>query len=88
MEKRIIKKNSVISTNEWILTKIIMLIPLVNIVMLLYWSFNDSTNLNKSNWAKASIIVWIIGFIFYFIIFFISITFFLNLFDKLFMLHV
>ena len=69
------KTNKVVSTSEWVLTNLIMLIPIVNIVMLFIWAFNNKTNLNKSNWAKASLIVWAIGFVFYFIIIILSITF-------------
>ena len=69
------KTNKVVSTSEWVLTNLIMLIPIVNIVMLFIWTFNNKTNINKSNWAKASLIVWAIGFVFYFIIIILSITF-------------
>ena len=69
------KTNKVVSTSEWVLTNLIMLIPIVNIIMLFIWAFNNKTNLNKSNWAKASLIVWAIGFVFYFIIIILSITF-------------
>ena len=79
-----IKKTNakVVTTSEWILTNLIMLIPIINIIMLFVWSFGNNTNLNKANWAKASLIVWTIGFIFYFIIIMISITFILSLFTN------
>ena len=77
-------KNKVITTSEWIIINIVMLIPIVNIVMLLIWSFSNKTNLNKSNWAKASLIVWAIGFVFYFIIIILSITFIMNLLTNVF----
>ena len=72
----------VVTTSEWIVTSLIMLIPIINIIMLFVWSFGNNTNLNKANWAKASLIVWTIGFIFYFIIIMISITFILSLFTN------
>ena len=79
-----IKKTNekIVTTSEWILTNLIMLIPIINIIMLFVWSFGNNTNLNKANWAKASLIVWTIGFIFYFIIIMISITFILSLFTN------
>ena len=78
----------IVSVSDWVITKLILLIPIVNIIMLFIWAFNNKTNLNKSNWAKASLIVWTIGFLFYFVIIFLFIAFFMNLFNKLFMIHV
>ena len=58
----------VISTGEWIITILITAIPLVNIIMLFVWGFGSSTNPNKANWAKASLIwiliAFVLGFIF------------------------
>ena len=88
MDNKAENKDKVISTSDWVLTKLILLVPIVNIIMLFVWAFNSKTNLNKSNWAKASIIVWTIGFLFYFIIIFLFIAFFMNMFNKLFMIHV
>ena len=88
MDNKVENKDKVISTSDWVLTKLILLVPIVNIIMLFVWAFNSKTNLNKSNWAKASIIVWTIGFLFYVIIIFLFIAFFMNMFNKLFMIHV
>ena len=78
----------IVSTSEWIITNLIMLIPIVNIIMLFVWSFGNNTNLNKANWAKASLIVWTLGFIFYFIIIMISITFILSFFNNFSTIHI
>ena len=85
-----IKKSNekIVSTSEWIITNLIMLIPVVNIIMLFVWSFGNNTNLNKANWAKASLIVWTLGFIFYFIIIMISITFILSFFNNFSTIHI
>lgn len=57
-----------VSIGNWIITLIILVIPLVNIIMLFVWAFNRNTNITKANWAKASLIlfaVWILlGIIF------------------------
>jgi uncharacterized membrane protein YvbJ len=39
----------------------LMLIPVVNIILLFVWAFSDSTNINKSNFAKAYLIFILIG---------------------------
>ena len=50
-----------VSVGEWILTMLIMVIPLVNLIMLFVWAFGGNTNPNKANWAKASLIWMVIG---------------------------
>jgi heme/copper-type cytochrome/quinol oxidase subunit 2 len=50
--------NSVMSVGDWVITMLIVAIPLVGIVMLFIWAFGDNTNQNKANFAKAYLI-WI-----------------------------
>lgn len=45
-----------VTLGNWIITMIIMWIPLVNIIMLFVWAFSSSTNPSKANWAKAKLI--------------------------------
>jgi hypothetical protein len=52
---------AVVSTKDWVLTYLIMIIPLVNIIMLFVWAFSTTENPNKSNWAKARLIWMAIG---------------------------
>ncbi|WP_267740023.1 hypothetical protein [Myroides injenensis] len=54
-------KESVMSVGDWIVTLLIMLIPLVNIVMLFVWGFDSNGNRNRANWAKAQLIFMAIG---------------------------
>ena len=72
------QNDKVITTREWIITKLIVLIPIVNIIMLLIWARKKNTNLNKSNWAKAKLVVGTIKFVCFLIIIFISTIIFLN----------
>ena len=76
------KKIKIITTSEWILTKLMVLIPIVNIVMLFIWAYNKKTDLNKANWAKAELVVLSIKFIFYLIIIFITVVFILKFFNE------
>ncbi|WP_205677199.1 hypothetical protein [Antarcticibacterium arcticum] len=46
-------------TSEWFWTLFLTAIPLVGIILLLIWGFGSSSNLNKSNWAKATLL-WIL----------------------------
>lgn len=51
--------NSVMTIKDWLITMLITAIPLVGIIMLFVWAFSDGTNVNKSNYAKASLI-WLV----------------------------
>ena len=52
-----------VTLGNWILTMIIMCIPLVNIIMLFIWAFSASSNPSKANWAKANLIIIAIGIV-------------------------
>ena len=45
-----------VSLGNWMLTILIMAIPLVNLIMLLVWAFSGSTPVSKANWAKATLL--------------------------------
>ena len=50
----------VVSVKEWLLTNLILMIPLVNIVMMLVWAFSSNTNPNKANYFNAALILFAI----------------------------
>ena len=50
----------VVSVKEWLLTNLIMMIPLVNLIMMLVWAFSSNTNPNKANYFKAAFILFAI----------------------------
>jgi len=62
-------KKSAISVGEWIVTFIILVIPILNIIMLFVWAFGGGVNLSKKNYAKASLIMIATIILFYIIIF-------------------
>jgi cell division protein FtsW (lipid II flippase) len=49
------------SVKDWFLTMLITYIPLVGLVMLFVWAFDSNTNLNKKNFAKASLLWMLVG---------------------------
>ncbi len=53
----------VIKTADWIVTILILAIPLVNLIMLFIWAFGSNTNPNKANFAKAALIWLAIGLV-------------------------
>jgi hypothetical protein len=44
------------SVSDWLITYLIMIVPIVNIVMLFVWGFGSNTNLSKASWAKATLL--------------------------------
>ena len=52
------------SIGDWIITSIILAIPIVGFVMLFVWGFGSNTHPSKANWAKASLIMIVISFLF------------------------
>lgn len=51
---------------DWMMTILIMAIPLVNVVAIIYWAASSSTNINKQNYARASIAWFFIGLVIFF----------------------
>ncbi len=56
------KDTSALSTKDWLITLIITSIPFIGFIMLLVWAFSDGTNVNKSNYAKAALLLFVIIF--------------------------
>ena len=44
----------------WLVTSLIMIIPLVNLIMMFVWAFSSNTNPNKANYFKAALILFAI----------------------------
>ena len=65
MENETIQSNPVndlpqytpISVGEWVITIIIIAIPIVGFIMLFIWGFGSDTQPSKANWAKATLIM-------------------------------
>lgn len=58
-------RRPVMSVKDWLITLILMIIPLANIILLFIWAFGDDTNKTRSNWAKATLIMMAITIAFY-----------------------
>ncbi|HBD65203.1 MAG TPA: hypothetical protein DC038_12310 [Clostridiales bacterium] len=56
------KSDEVVSIKEWLITILILSIPIVNIVMIFVWAFGSGTKTSKSNYFKANLIIVVISF--------------------------
>ena len=61
------RNDETISVGGWIITLIVLAIPLVNIIMLFVWGFSAGTPASKQNFCRAylillaiAIVLWII----------------------------
>jgi len=52
--------NRPVSVSDWMVTYILICIPIVNIIMLFVWAFGSSPE-SKANWAKATLLWMVIG---------------------------
>lgn len=50
-----------VRVGNWLITMLIMCIPLVNFIMLFVWAFGGDVETSKANWAKASLLWMLIG---------------------------
>jgi hypothetical protein len=48
---------SVMTFGEWLVTLLIMIVPILNFIMLIVWASDKNTNPNKGNWAKATLVI-------------------------------
>lgn len=54
-------KNSVVTVGDWIITFIILCIPIVNIIALIVWLVSDNVSQSKKNFFIASLIIFVIS---------------------------
>ena len=54
---------SPMSIGDWIITYIVLIIPLLNIVMFFYWILSSTANVNRKNYLLASLIIWLVLFV-------------------------
>jgi len=52
-----------VSLGDWIVTMILSSIPIVGLIMILVWAFGGGTKPSKKNYARAFIIMAIIGIV-------------------------
>jgi hypothetical protein len=57
----------VMSLGDWIITLIVLAIPIVGLVMMFVWAFSSGTNPNKANLCKAYLIFALITIVCFFL---------------------
>ena len=60
-EKTNEKKSDILSMGDYLLILILMAIPVVNFIVCLFWIFNKTGNPNRRNFAKAWVVLAVVG---------------------------
>ncbi|MGG4444033.1 hypothetical protein [Brevibacillus fortis] len=56
VEGSVAENEKVMTMKDWIIVSLFMMIPIANIVLLFMWAFGSDGNLNRKNFAKASLL--------------------------------
>ncbi len=52
-----------LSVGDWLITLIVLAVPILNIVLYLYWAFFSTGNKGRINFCRASLILTLVVFI-------------------------
>lgn len=61
LQNTVDEKSAPLSLGNYIVIMIVGAIPVVGLIMLLVWAFSGNTNINKKNWARATLIFMVIA---------------------------
>jgi hypothetical protein len=50
-----------LSVGDWLITLIVLAIPLLNIILYVYWAFFSNGNRSRINFCRASLILALVG---------------------------
>lgn len=56
---------------EWALNIFIAGLPLIGLILLLVWAFNDSGNIHRKEWAKGMLLIYLIVIILWILFMFV-----------------
>ncbi|MBL4643213.1 MAG: hypothetical protein JKY44_06445 [Flavobacteriaceae bacterium] len=55
--------SKIMAPKEWALTIFLASLPIIGFILVLVWAFDSTTDLQKKNWAKGSLLLMLIYFI-------------------------
>ena len=67
------KNQDTLTVGDWMIILLLISIPIVNIIMLFVWALSSDTNETKSNFAKATL-MWFVVIIILWVLFFASLA--------------
>ena len=51
-----------LSVMDWIIVFLLIGLPILGIILVVYWSFGENVNINKKNFSKAMLILFVLTF--------------------------
>jgi len=58
------QNRNIVTTGDWVLSILLLAVPVVQIVAPFVWAFSSSTPLSKKNFGKAILILWLVSLVF------------------------
>jgi len=58
----------VMTMGQWLVSMLLMVIPLVNIILLIVWAVSSVENPNRRNWAKAQLVMMVVVIVLWFLL--------------------
>jgi uncharacterized membrane-anchored protein len=55
--------NSTVTIGDWIITFILSGLPVIGFIMIIVWAFGSDAPQSKKNWAKAQLVIMLIGLV-------------------------
>ncbi len=55
--------SKIMSPKEWALTIFLASLPIIGFILVLVWAFDSTTDVQKKNWAKGSLLLMVIYFV-------------------------
>ena len=51
-----------LTVTDWIIVFLLIGLPILGIILVIYWSFGENVNINKKNFSKAMLILFVLTF--------------------------
>ena len=71
IERQSTNDQRALNFKEWALNIFLAGIPLLGLILLLVWAFNDSGNIHRKEWAKGMLLIYLIFIVLWVLFFFV-----------------
>ena len=61
--QKVVPSNIPLSVGAWLVTLIVLAVPILNIILYVYWAFISKGNQGRINFCRASLILMVVGLV-------------------------
>lgn len=61
--KQVSRTDLPLSVGDWLITLIVLAIPVLNLILYIYWAFFSNGNKSRINFCRASLILMFVGLV-------------------------